>query len=154
MSNIDKIMYLIAWDRSDAEQREGISMAGQVTCLKAFFQPIGPGYGKNVWDNCAIIICERSDEELMPYMLDMLLWLEDLNWPGAEAIQERLKRFRNVRVLSELLNDMVPALMLIGKKSWLIFISELLENVELINYLDSNVVQILLNHRTGDSPVS
>lgn len=143
MNNIDQIMYLLDWKRSEIEQQQGISMARKVSCIKVFFQPIGPGYSKSVWENCAVIICERSDEELDPYITDMLLWLEDLNWPGAQLIQERLCSFHNVSRLSSLLNEMVPALEILGKKSWLSFISELLTNPQIAKCLNSNTINIL-----------
>lgn len=143
MNNIDEIMYLLDWKRSELEQQQGIAMARNVSCLKAFFQPIGPGYSKSVWDNCAVILCERSDEELGPYVLDMLLWLEDLNWPGAQLIQDRLCSFHNVSQLSRSLNAMVPALEILEKKSWLSFISDLLTNPKIAECLNSNTINIL-----------
>jgi hypothetical protein len=76
MGDIDSIINLIDWDKSDSDQQRGIILAKEVSCLKAFFRPVGPGYGKNVWDNCAVILCARADSELNPYILDMLLWLE------------------------------------------------------------------------------
>ena len=79
MTDIDRIMYLIDWNRSPAEQQEGIALAREVECIKAFFKPTSPGCSKNVGNNCAAIISERSDEELLPYTTDMFLWLQDLN---------------------------------------------------------------------------
>ena len=147
MCDIDRIMYLINWDRSMEEQQEGISMARQVSCIKAFFQPGGPECGKGVWDNCAIILSERTDQELNPYLLDMLLWLEDLNWPGAERIQRRLIRFQDVSTLSMYLNAMIPALSLLGQSSWLMFLGDLLENEPLKESLHPGVVDVLCSHR-------
>lgn len=145
--NIDRILNLISWNRTESEQQEGISMARKVTCLKAFFQPIGPDYSKNVWDNCALILCERSDEELNPYISDMLLWLEDLNWPGAELILERLKRFHEVDMLVMCLDHWVPALEKLEEWAWLSFIAEVLDNPNLRSQLKPNTLQILLSNR-------
>ncbi|MBQ9844405.1 MAG: DUF5071 domain-containing protein [Oscillospiraceae bacterium] len=146
MTNIDRIMYLIDWKRSPAEQREGIFLAREVICIKAFFQPIGPGYSKSVWENCATIICERSDEELQPYITDMILWIEDLNWPGAEKIQQRLIAFQDVTMLSSALNSIVPALEKLKKTSWLIFISVLLSNQELSLTISNSTKEILTKY--------
>lgn len=143
MTDIDKIMYLIDWNRSLTEQQEGISLARKVVCIKAFFQPIGPGYSKSVWENCATIICERPDEELFPYITDMILWIEDLNWPGAEQIQQRLAAFQDVSRLALTLNSFVPSLEKLKKTSWLIFISELLKNQKLSQTINSNTKDIL-----------
>lgn len=141
--NIDRIMYLISWERSELEQREGISMARNVSCLKAFCQPCGPSYGKDVWENCAIILSERSDKELEPCISDMLLWLKDLNWPGADLIQERLMRFQKVNLLATYLNSMVPALEKLEEWAWLSFLADLLSNSKLIPLLSYDTLRIL-----------
>lgn len=148
MNNIDQIMCLIDWSRSEEDQAKGISMAQEVTCIKAFFQPIGPGYSKNVWDNCALIVSSHSDEELNPYVLDMLLWLEDLNWPGAEIIQQRLCRFNNVDWLVNTLDRLVPALNTLGKDSWLGFLSELISNEQIREKVNCDTLNILSKHVT------
>lgn len=146
MADIDRIMYLIDWARSPAEQQEGISLAREVKCIKAFFQPTGPGYSKSVWENSAAIICERSDEELIPYIADMILWLEDLNWPGAEQIQQRLIAFQDVFLLGAILNHYVPALERLGKTSWLIFLSDLLNNQQLGQAINESTTDILMKY--------
>lgn len=149
-SNIDEIMSLIGWEQPESEQQRGIAMAREVKCLKAFFQPGSPNYGKNIWDNCAVIICERSDEELAYYISDMLLWLEDLNWPGAELILERLKQFRKddiVDMLVMCLNHWVPALNKLGERAWLSFIAEILDNPNLEGRLKPDTLQILLSYK-------
>lgn len=148
MNNIDEIMYLIDWKRNEQEQKIGIEMAREVSCLKAFFRPIGPAYSKSVWDNCAIIICAHSDEELEPYIIEMLLWLEDLNWPGAEMIQQRLLDFRKIDILAVYINSMVPALEKLGRNNWLGSIAELMQNTALRNCLHQEVRQALCTHTT------
>ena len=148
MSNIDKIMYLIDWKRSLAEQQEGILLAREVVCINAFFQPIGPGYSKSVWENCAVIICDRSDEELQPYITDMLLWIEDLNWPGAEKIQQRLIAFQDVSRLASVLDSFVEALEKLGKSSWLQFVSDLLDNQKLSQKINNSTREILTKYST------
>ena len=143
MNNIDTIMYLIDWSRSSAEQQEGIRMARDVKCLKAFFQPSGPGYCKSVWDNCAKIVCERSDEELVPYTSDMLAWLEDLNWPGTMCVVQRLKQFNDVSILAFSIEEMLPALVALKEIPWLMCIAELLDNQKLKKQLKDSTVQFL-----------
>ena len=146
MTNIDRIMYLIDWKRSPAEQKEGIALAREVVCINAFFQPISSEYSKSVWENCAAIICERSDEELLPYITDMLLWLEDLNWPGAEQIQQRLIAFQDVSRLASVLDSFVAALEKLEKTSWLIFLSDLLRNQKLSQKINNTTKEILTRH--------
>ena len=77
----------------------------------------------------------------------MLLWLEDLNWPGAELIQERLVRFQKVDLLALYLNSWIPALDKLEKRSWLEFISPVLENQELLPLLKHDTVKILQRYR-------
>ena len=146
MADIDRILYLIDWNRNPDEQQRGISLVRQVNCIKAFFQPVGPGFGKSVWENCATIICERSDEDLIPYIPDMILWLEDLNWPGAEQIQQRLIAFQDVFLLATFLDHDVPDLEKLGKTSWLMFLSDLLNNQKLSQTLKSSTREILAKY--------
>ena len=143
MHDIDIIMQLINWDRSPSEQQKGILLARDVNCLKAFFQPSGPGYHKNVWENCAKIVCVRPDYELQPYILDMLLWIQDLNWPGAMAILYRLKEFSEAKVLAKLIESMLPALVAVEEYTWLENISELLENQSLKEVLSDSAARVL-----------
>lgn len=146
MNNIDTIMTLIDWTRSDAEQKKGIEMAREVQCIRAFFQPSGPGYCKSVWENCACILCERQDTVLIPYVLEMLMWLQDLNWPGAEQILARLHRFEDVAVLAETITELIPALVAIGEDVWLASIAQLLGNQKIANSLDEDTKRVLMKY--------
>ena len=94
MVNIDYIMQLIDWNNSIKKQLKGIKLAQDVKCINVFLQPSSP-YGKNTWENCAKILSEKTDKELSPYLIDLMEWLQDMNWPGAFCICERLQRFRD-----------------------------------------------------------
>ncbi len=93
MNRVEHILNLIDWNNSRAEQAEGIELAKEVKDISAFLQPCSREHNKNVWDNCAVILSERSDEELAPYLTGLLEWLQDLNWPGALCILDRMKRY-------------------------------------------------------------
>ena len=54
--------------------------------------PEGKYYGKNTWNNCALILAEKKDSELEPYLYELIEWLEDFDYPGAECIFERLEK--------------------------------------------------------------
>lgn len=95
MINIDYIMDLLDWNNSIEKQEQGIEMAKDVKCINVFLQPGSRYYGKNVWDNCAKILSARSNEELSPYMIELMEWLQDMNWPGAFCIFNRLKEMKN-----------------------------------------------------------
>ena len=68
MVNIDYIMGLLDWNNPENMQEEGRALAREVSCINVFIQPCDRKYNKNVWDNCALILSERSDEELRPYL--------------------------------------------------------------------------------------
>lgn len=95
MINIDYIMDLLDWNNSIEKQEQGIALAKDVKCINVFLQPGSRYYGKNVWDNCAKILSARSNEELSPYMIELMEWLQDMNWPGAFCIFDRLKGMVN-----------------------------------------------------------
>lgn len=93
MINIDYIMSLIDWNKSINEQVDGIKMAKDVENINVFLQPCNKNYNKNVWENCAKILSKRTDDELSPYLVELLEWLQDLNWPGAFCILDRLQKY-------------------------------------------------------------
>ena len=93
MVNIDYIMGLLDWNKSINDQVKGIEMAKDVENINVFLQPCNKYYNKNVWDNCAKILSEKTDEELSPYLVELLEWLQDLNWPGALCIVNRLENY-------------------------------------------------------------
>ena len=95
MINIDYIMDLLDWNNSIEKQEQGIALAKDVKCINVFLQPCSKNYNKNVWDNCAKILSARSNEELSPYMIELMEWLQDMNWPGAFCIFDRLKGMVN-----------------------------------------------------------
>ena len=85
---------------SSIEQVEEIQELGRRKAagsgnIRCFLQPVFPKYSKNVWTNCALILAGKTDEELRPWLKDLLRWLQDMNWPGAEIIQERLEAFQD-----------------------------------------------------------
>lgn len=88
-------MSLIDWNKSINEQVDGIKMAEDVENINVFLQPCNKNYNKNVWDNCAKILSKRTDDELSPYLIELLEWLQDLNWPGAFCILDRLQKYED-----------------------------------------------------------
>ena len=76
----------------------------------------------------------------------MLLWLEDLNWPGAEVIQQRLIDFQDVSWLALFLDSFVPALEKLDQTSWIRFIAELLSNGKLSQALKESTREIFTKY--------
>lgn len=142
---IDEIMDMLDWNQSEEIQKKGIELAGRIKYLNAFLQPMRPG--KSVWDNCAIILAAKSDKVLEPYLLQMLEWVEDENWPGALIILERIKMFSEVEMLAFCVNERVRIASAINNRSWLRNMSGLLENQALAKVLPEACVVELEKHR-------
>lgn len=98
MVNIDEIMEMLDWNQSDEVQEKGRELARKVKTLNAFLRPYYNGKSKSLWDNCAIILSEKTDKDLAPHFTSLIYWIQDLNWPGALIIFERLKNFKEVLI--------------------------------------------------------
>lgn len=119
MVDIDYIMELIDWNKSEKEQLQGIRMAQEVQSINVFLQPCNKRYNKNVWDNCAQILAKRKDEELSPYLIDLFRWLQDLNWPGAFCVFDRLKRYSDVNSFNYAYDICLKCAKALGDEVWL-----------------------------------
>lgn len=93
MVDILEILDMIDWSMPAETQSKGISLASNSKDIFPFIQPLTPKHNKNVWENCAVIISQKSDEEIKPYLVELLEWLQDMNWPGAFCILDRLKNY-------------------------------------------------------------
>lgn len=91
--DITEIMDMLDWHMPLEIQSKGISLARNIDTISPFIQPLTPRHNKNVWENCAAIIAEKSDEELKPHLVELLEWLQDMNWPGAFSVLDRLKGY-------------------------------------------------------------
>jgi hypothetical protein len=144
MCNIDDIMSMLDWTNSEEEQQKGIELARNVKSINVFLQPLHPGNSKNVWDNCAKILAEKSDEQLNPYVMSLLHWIEDLNWPGALVIYERLKKFANVDMLRFCVENYVKSAFAANDSVKVLNLTGLIENDKLRSVLQKNIVDILV----------
>ena len=95
--DIDSILDMLSWNNSTEIQKTGLLYAKDVKCIYAFIQPRDP-WGKDVWENCAITLSERSDDVLAPILQELFEWTQDMNWPGAQIIYNRLHRYANDRI--------------------------------------------------------
>ena len=90
MINFSEIMTMLDWNMPLEVQLKGIDLANKTEAIVPFLQPTGFQNCKNVWENCAVVLSAKSDEQLKPYLTKLLEWLKDMNWPGAYKIYERL----------------------------------------------------------------
>lgn len=125
MCNIDQIMDMLDWNNPPEIQEKGRALARDVRCINVFIQPGHPGHVKNVWDNCALILAERSDVELRPYIPNLLQWLIDINWPGAYCIEDRLVAFEDDKWLNCFLEDYIHVAKVLNEEMWLTSLLEL-----------------------------
>lgn len=118
MIDIDYIMSLIDWNKGIDTQLQGIKMAESIENINVFLQPCNKNYNKNVWDNCAKILSKRTDDELSPYLIELLAWLQDLNWPGAYCIFERLQMYADNSSYSLALNTCLKYAQAVNDDVW------------------------------------
>ena len=101
MTDIDTIMDMLDWNNPEEIQAQGRELAKNIKCLNAFILP----YGKNVWGNCALILCDKTDKELTPFLCEILRWLNDINWPGSLEVWDRLLKYKDKAWLISCLNS-------------------------------------------------
>ena len=95
---IDAIYELFIWDESLTDELyeerviKGVNEAKHCKYLFPFLQPIIPGESKTIWEPCSKVVAAKTDEELKPYLYLIFEWLQDMNWPGAWVIFERLSK--------------------------------------------------------------
>lgn len=87
------IMSMLDWSMPIEIQERGKFLAKKVDDISLFLQPVTPRHHKNVWQNCAMVVTEKSDEELRKYLRELLEWIQDMNWPGAFCIFNRLLKY-------------------------------------------------------------
>lgn len=101
MNSINKIYQLLDWNNSESTQLKGIEYAVRINRIDYFIQPITEMYSKNIWDNCAKILSFKTDDELKDNLQDLLEWIQDLNWPGAFTILERINAFKDRELIQK-----------------------------------------------------
>ena len=85
--SIDKIFEYLSWNSSSELQKRGIELASQIHSLSVLIMPIE---SKSIWKNCARVLISKSDDELERHFVELFEWLQDMNWPGADLIYDRL----------------------------------------------------------------
>ena len=93
--SIDELFEMLSWNSSEEVQQQGIVEAKKIKNLSVFIRPIE---SKSMWENCAQIICSKSDSDLERYLPELFLWLQDMAWPGAETVYTRLKKIPQCKI--------------------------------------------------------
>lgn len=148
MKDINEIYNMLKWENSPKIQSEGIKAAKKITNLSLLIQPMT---NMTVWEPCAKILSEKSDEELEPYLSELLEWLQDLNWTGATIIELRLKTFsgKKLKLPLEVAIDKAKKMQNFDGLKWLYGMSGLIENDELRTCLSDENVLLLKKYYNG-----
>lgn len=85
----DEILDMLNVNNPAEVQRKGIKLAKNIADLTILCLPIGK---KDLWQNCALVLSQKNDEELITISKELLEWISDFNYPGAFIIYERLKK--------------------------------------------------------------
>lgn len=89
-SCISDIYLMLDFRNSYSTRITGIEMAKKITDLSLLIMPPA---SPSVWEECAKILSSKTDEELCLYLPKLLEWLQDIDWPGAFDIYNRLMKF-------------------------------------------------------------
>lgn len=73
---------------------------------------------KDIALGCAIILSNKSDSEIINLLPDLLVWLQDLNWPGAVEVFERLKKIPYL-LIKKYLNDTIYKAQIENDDQWI-----------------------------------
>ena len=74
--DIDTLYEMLDEEQPIEIQEAALREARKIKSLSVFMQPVEYKWS---WENCAKVICEKTDEELNNYTYEMLEWLRDLN---------------------------------------------------------------------------
>lgn len=141
---IDDIMKMLDGNNVQEIQDKGIELGKKIECINVFILPLHQGYNKNIWENCAKILASKSDETLEPYLEHLLEWVEDINWPGALIIIERLKQFSDIEKFYTVYEDTVKRAFGTNRGMWIANLSKLIEdNEKLRKKLPENLIRII-----------
>lgn len=146
-SDINKIYQMLCWDTPEDVQLEGIKLAKEMSDLTPLILPLYEG-SQSIWDNCAKALSELSDDRLEKYLPLLLEWLQDLNWPGALTILERLTAFSGQKLKNSFIKVTEHAISFHNEEGlrWLDYLSELLDNQELKQLLPNKTLEIMQKH--------
>lgn len=145
MERMNQIYQMLDYKNSIDIQEKGKQLARKITDLSLL---ITPPASPSVWEQCAIILSEKTDDELAPYLTSILQWLYDLNWPGALTILNRLKKFSGKQLKKSFIDSVARAINSHDDEGmmWLDYLSELLDNKELKKELPEEILNILEKH--------
>lgn len=138
--DLKDLLWMLDSENDTFIQQKGIELAGQIGHIADFILPMYPKYNKNIWENCAKIIIQKTDSELAPYLVRILEWLQDLNWPGSFIILNRLLCFDG-ELLAKAYVDVSHNTFRVPEENneWLDHLSKLIENKDFARNLNNEL---------------
>lgn len=67
-------------------------------------------YDKGYWENAAKVIAHKSDTEIETILPDVLVWLQNSNWPGSKIILDRMNEMPKEIILKHRLDVLEMAM--------------------------------------------
>lgn len=128
MTKMNEVLKMLDWNNPQKIQNKGIKLASEILDLNILIQPNDELFNKNICDNCAIILRDKTDDEIQPYLNQLLEWLQDLNWPGAMIIKERLANYKNTKELISAINVCTDHAFAANDFIWLDNLNSILKN--------------------------
>ena len=126
MNSINRIYQMLDWNNDKNMQLKGIEYATKMNRVDVFIQPVTEIYSKNIWDNCAVIVAAKTDDELKDYLQELFDWLQDLNWPGSFTILKRINAYNDREAIQSVKNKCKRIAIEKDDKVWL-------ENLDMID---------------------
>lgn len=142
MNDIYSIYDMLNRKNTPEVRSQGIRLAEKIDNLAFLIQP--PAC-PSVWECCAEILARKPDVVLEPYLGDLLKWLQDLNWPGAVVILDRLKTFSGEKLKNPFVCSFNYAVNSNSEEDqmWISYLALLLDNVQLKNQLPNEIIEKL-----------
>ncbi len=126
---IEEMYDLLDENNSEEKQKKGFEYARSIKDLEVFVQPCFGNRGKMIWKNCALILSEKSDEELEPYLIELMEWLQDLNWPGAIIMMNRLRKYEKNNIFMSSLSYCMNCIEKTNDEIWEENLKDMVNNI-------------------------
>lgn len=129
---IDEIFEMLNCNNDMETQKKGIEEAQKIKNFSILVMPIDD---KEIWENCAKIISQKTDEALTDGKeLYLFEWLKDERWPGFNIIYNRIKSIP-AKLIKTGYSIIVEEAVKLKDEKWLINLAKLAENKEMYESL-------------------
>lgn len=125
--NFQKNIDDLSWYKDTATQTKAIEYLSNRNelDLEKLVLPIAKSY----WENASIVLCSYCDDKLVEILPELLVWLQDINWPGALRINNRISLIDKSKTMSCILDTMNEAVQL-NDEMWICSLTKLIDEIE------------------------